>query len=201
MPRRPSHGQDDRPAEPSVEATPIGGLGIGAVARMTGVDEHTLRIWERRYGFPKPERSSGGTRLYRLDDVRKLRLINQALSRGHRPGEVVAKDVPSLEALLLAGLPSPPSAAEDPAAHAREQILTALRRGDVDGIRAALRRLAMMLGPRRFVVDVAHPLAIQVGELWASGQAEIHQEHLLSDCLSTQLRLLRSLFEEVRGPV
>ncbi len=201
MPRKPSESQDDPAADGPVEPLPLGGLGIGAVARMTGVDEHTLRIWERRYGFPKPERSSGGARLYRIEDVRKLRLITQALSRGHRPGEVVAKDVQSLEALLLAGLPELAPVSEDPAAREREQILSALRREDVDGVRSGLRRLAMMLGPRRFVVDVAHPLAIQVGELWASGQIEIHQEHLLSDCLSTQLRLLRSLFEETRGPV
>ncbi|MES1207961.1 MAG: cobalamin-dependent protein, partial [Pseudomonadota bacterium] len=118
-----------------------------------------------------------------------------------RPGEVVAKDAQALEALLLAGLPDPAPVSEDPAAREREQILAALRREDVEGVRSGLRRLAMMLGPRRFVVDVAHPLAIEVGELWATGQVEIHQEHLLSDCLSTQLRLLRSLFEETRGPV
>jgi len=103
--------------------------------------------------------------------------------------------------LLSAGLPDRMSPVEAPAARERERILAALRREDVDAVRAQLRELAMMLGPRRFVVDVAHPLAIRVGELWAEGQVEIHQEHLLSDCLSTQLRLLRSLLDERRGPV
>jgi len=140
-------------------------------------------------------------RLYGADDVRRLRLISRALSRGHRPGEVVAKDAEALEALLGAGLTEPEAAVADPAASEREQILVALRREDVDGVQGGLRRLAMMLGPRRFVIDVARPLAIRVGELWASGDLEIHQEHLLSDCLSTQLRLLRSFFEETRGPI
>jgi DNA-binding transcriptional MerR regulator len=201
MPRKASQAKDQPPGDQTVASLPIGGFGIGAVARMTGVDEHTLRIWERRYGFPRPDRSSGGARLYSAGEVRKLRLVNQALARGHRPGEVVAKNVRALEALLLAGLPAPAAVVEDPAARDRTQILTALRREDVDGIRDGLRRLAMMLGPRRFVVEVAHPLAVRVGELWAAGEVEIHQEHLLSDCLSTQLRLLRSLLEGARGPV
>ena len=75
------------------------GFGIGAVSQMTGIDEHTLRIWERRYGFPRPERSSGGTRQYTNADVYRLRLIRQALARGHRPREVVGKDVLAMEAL------------------------------------------------------------------------------------------------------
>lgn len=178
------------------------GSGIGAVARMTGVDEHTLRIWERRYGFPRPQRSPGGTRLYSAGDIRKLRLINQALERGHRPGEVVAQDVQALEALLLSSRPDAGSDVEnDPAGRAADEILAALQREDVEAVRAALRRLAMMLGPRRFVINLAQPLAVRVGDLWAKGQLQIHQEHLLSDCLSTQLRLFRSLFEETGGPI
>ena len=31
---------------------------IGAVERDTGIGRDTLRIWERRYGFPVPERKN-----------------------------------------------------------------------------------------------------------------------------------------------
>jgi DNA-binding transcriptional MerR regulator len=186
---------------PPVPASPVGSLGIAAVARITGVSEHTLRMWERRYGFPLPERASGGARLYSTEDVRKLRLIQQALERGHRPGEVVGQNVPALEALLPAGLAGPRAVVEDPLAREREQILDALRRQDVRGIREGLRRLSLMVLPRRFVVEVAHPLAVRVGELWATGEIEVHQEHLFTDCLSTQLRIVRSLLDEGRGPI
>jgi DNA-binding transcriptional MerR regulator len=190
----------DAPPEPPGDRTPVAGFGIGAVSRMTGVDEHTLRIWERRYGFPRPERSAGGTRLYKAEDVRKLRLIGQLLAQGHRPGEVVAHDAEALEALLRVG-ELPPPAGGDLAAREREEILLALRREDVEGLRAGLRRLAVLLGPRRFVVDLARPLAARVGELWEAGDLQVHQEHLFSDCLSTQLRLMRSLFDDARGPI
>src|SRR5437764_821598 len=36
------------------------GLGIGEVVERTGVAEATLRMWERRYGFPVPARRTRG---------------------------------------------------------------------------------------------------------------------------------------------
>jgi DNA-binding transcriptional MerR regulator/methylmalonyl-CoA mutase cobalamin-binding subunit len=183
--------------EPSLmpPSTPAG-LGIRAVAQMTGVDEHTLRIWERRYGFPHPMRTEGGTRLYSPADVHKLKLVQRALERGHRPSEVVARDAASLEALLQVGGKEPPAVSPD-----LQPLIEALRREEVDVLRAGLRQLAFLLGPRRFVVDVAQPLALRVGELWEAGELEVHHEHLMSDCLSTQLRVLRSFFDDSRGPV
>lgn len=40
---------------------------------MLGVSPHTLRGWERRYGFPRPQRSSGGHRHYTLEEIEALR--------------------------------------------------------------------------------------------------------------------------------
>jgi DNA-binding transcriptional MerR regulator len=41
---------------------------------MLGVSPNTLRSWERRYGFPSPQRSPGGHRQYALAEVEALRL-------------------------------------------------------------------------------------------------------------------------------
>ena len=35
---------------------------LGAVVRLTGLGEHTIRAWERRYGAVSHERTPGGTR-------------------------------------------------------------------------------------------------------------------------------------------
>src|SRR5690242_6382061 len=75
-------------------------LSIGAVARATGLSPDTLRVWQRRYGFPVPQRRPSGHRLYSVADVRRLRRISEALSRGHRPGQVVPLPEPRLESLL-----------------------------------------------------------------------------------------------------
>lgn len=43
-----------------------------AAARILGISTNTLRSWERRYGFPRPRRSSGGHRRYALDEIQVL---------------------------------------------------------------------------------------------------------------------------------
>jgi DNA-binding transcriptional MerR regulator len=42
---------------------------VSAVARMIGVPVATIRTWEDRYGLVIPDRSAGGHRLYRRDQV------------------------------------------------------------------------------------------------------------------------------------
>lgn len=39
-------------------------LSIGDLVARTGVSEPTLRVWERRYGFPEPQRTDSGHRRY-----------------------------------------------------------------------------------------------------------------------------------------
>ena len=51
------------------------GYGIGAVARLTGLSDHTIRVWERRYGAVVAARSASGRRVYVAEDVEKLRLL------------------------------------------------------------------------------------------------------------------------------
>jgi methanogenic corrinoid protein MtbC1 len=77
--------------------------------------------------------------------------------------------------------------------------MEALVRDDVAAMREVLQRAAVLLGPRAFVTDLAHPLALRVGEAWERGDLEIRHEHLMSDALSTQLRVLRSAHEPSSG--
>jgi DICT domain-containing protein len=48
------------------------GLTIGELARRTGVGVSTLRAWERRHGFPIPERLPSGHRRYAEGDVESV---------------------------------------------------------------------------------------------------------------------------------
>ena len=45
---------------------------IAAVERDTGLSKDVLRMWERRYGFPTPERDGNGDRLYSAEQVERL---------------------------------------------------------------------------------------------------------------------------------
>ena len=56
--------------------------GIGAVARLTGLTDHTIRVWERRYSAVVAARAANGRRQYTEVDVQKLALLKQLTDRG-----------------------------------------------------------------------------------------------------------------------
>jgi DICT domain-containing protein len=57
------------------------GLSIKDVAERSGLAAGTIRMWEQRYGFPEPSRTSSGYRVYSEDDVDALR---RAVAYRHR---------------------------------------------------------------------------------------------------------------------
>src|SRR3954469_2066717 len=103
------------------------GVPIASVEQSTGIARATLRIWERRYGFPQPGRDARGERSYPDEQVRKLRLIADLMSQGQRPGRLVQLTLPQLAALT--------SPASEPGKEQREPtiddpVVAALRRHD-----------------------------------------------------------------------
>src|ERR1700712_4877125 len=76
------------------------GYSIRVASRLTGVSSDTLRMWERRYGFPKPVRNASQVRVYTDADVERLVLISRPLKAGFRSGEVIHREADELRALL-----------------------------------------------------------------------------------------------------
>lgn len=51
----------------------MSGIRTNAAAELLGVSPNTLRSWERRFGYPKPRRTTGGHRQYDLVELEALR--------------------------------------------------------------------------------------------------------------------------------
>ena len=56
---------------------------MGDVVERTGVAEGTLRMWERRYGFPTPARLVSGHRRYSDRDVELIRKVAAQRAAGY----------------------------------------------------------------------------------------------------------------------
>ncbi len=174
----------------------IGAHSIRVAGYLSGIPVETLRIWERRYGFPKPVRQDTGRRLYSDEDVRRLQSVARAVQAGFRPGEVIGKSPEALARLVQANHDTvAPAAVPGPLLSDSAGLIRALVSGDVEGLQRQLRQRAEALGAKAFVTELAQPLAVKLGSLWAEGELAIHQEHLGSECLSTQLRILLAQFQ------
>jgi MerR family transcriptional regulator, light-induced transcriptional regulator len=164
-------------------------LSIAAVERDTGLSKDTLRVWERRYGFPSPQRDPVGERAYLLVDVEKLRVIKRLLDAGHRPGRIVSLPVAELQVLADQTVDQPLRNVESALGSEDLRLQMALIRGhDPLGLRAALNLMLARFGVARFVNEVVGPLNAAVGDAWIRGQMEIFEEHMYTEVLQSVLR-------------
>ena len=176
------------------------GYSIRVASRLTGVSSDTLRMWERRYGFPKPVRNESQVRVYTDADIERLVLVSRALKAGFRSGEVIHRDTSELRKLLVDTTRSDPE--EDLHTPSIDSLMARLMADDPQGLREELRKSVALLGAKQFLTDVAAPLVEQVGTAWAAGRIAVRHEHLVSEVLSSKLRLLLSAYEDrSSGPV
>lgn len=163
---------------------------IAGVERETGLSKDTLRVWERRYGFPLPARDRRGERVYPLEQVQKLRVISRLLDRGLRPGRLMSVPLPELIERFKARAPDSPAAAEAGVASSpmMAEVLQLLKGYDEAGLRAHLSRVLVRLGLQRFATDFAAPLNELVGEAWSSGEIAVSHEHLYTEQMQYLLR-------------
>ena len=110
---------------------------IAEIERDTGLGKDTLRIWERRYGFPTPLRDARGDRMYDQPQLQRLIRIKQLLDSGHRPGKVVPLSLPVLEAMLQA---SCAPADQSDASADLDDWLNLLEQGQPAQLRSALQQ-------------------------------------------------------------
>lgn len=104
----PDHSDESPIADLTPEAVPTD-LTIGEVAEQTGLSESVLRIWEQRYGWPKPRRLANGYRVYAIELVPLLQAIREELAHGKTIGDLLRD--PKWSASMEAGrLPEVPSA-------------------------------------------------------------------------------------------
>jgi DNA-binding transcriptional MerR regulator/methylmalonyl-CoA mutase cobalamin-binding subunit len=159
---------------------------ISDVERDIGVAKETLRVWERRYGFPQPQRDANGERVYPPDQVHRLSLVKRLIDQGYRPGKIM-----TLGAEELSELGTKPGAAattrglDDPEIRACIDLVRAHKMSE---LRQRLSQSMLLMGLQRCVTELIAPLTTAVGAAWARGEVAVFEEHLYSEMLQGVMR-------------
>ena len=186
-------------------------LTIGALSTATGIPVDTIRTWERRYGYPLPERKPSGHRVYPLSTVPRLRRVAQAIARGHRAAEVLPATESALE-VLLASLPPAITEPAIPGEFGRasgmlmpadtSEVLQWIRAFDADRLKRWFQTDWARLGPLQFLEYRAAAFLRAVGDAWEEKELEVRHEHFASAVLGDFLRSVRQpLDERASGPI
>jgi MerR family transcriptional regulator, light-induced transcriptional regulator len=167
---------------------------IGVVERETGIGKDTLRVWERRYGFPVPVRDQNEERLYPGGQVDQLRLIKRLLDIGMRPVKVVGLSMLELNALLTEA-PKSESGYSDELL----EFVELIKAHQVAELKFALNLALMRQGMPDFLSKTIDPLNNLVGEAWLRGEILVFEEHLYSEQINSVLRTAISTIRNMGG--
>lgn len=176
------------------------------VAQETGIKPDTLRAWERRYGLPDPDRTSGGHRLYSQRDIE---IIKWLMAR-QEEGLSISRAVELWRNLKAEGREPLRSMEYQPAEIQRTELpsdgtLAQLREAwisaclDFDEPQAErVLTQAFALYPQETVcIEILQKGMSQTGELWHSGDITVQQEHFTS---ALTIRRLNVLVEAAPAP-
>lgn len=164
---------------------------IQLASKLSGLSQHVIRIWERRYSALSPSRTDTNRRMYCDEAVKRLKLLKILTENGHRIGGVARLGTTDLEELArsVQVIPADPTTSvpaadlikqnqpEEPE-HYIEASIAASKRYDCEGLRRVLLQARLQLGQRGMLHQVVCPLVVQLGSKWQQGGLRPSHEHI-----------------------
>ena len=179
---------------------------IRIVARQTGLNQHRIRVWERRYRVVVPKRTDTNRRLYSEADISRLQLLRRAVALGHTISQVAGMSSEKLMRLINQNSNrnrqvEPDGERISDAAYFCELSLASVVKMDMDGLESALSRAAVNLTRLELIVNLIVPLCQKMGEMWKNGDMKIVNEHLATPVIRAFLwDVLRSTHVAALAP-
>ena len=182
------------------ERSPIYNLKV--VVSETGVKPETLRAWERRYGFPKPQRTPGGHRLYTFRDIRTIIW----LSERQKEGMSISRAVELWNSLEQSGqdpLHADSLSQSFPASDLTslellcQEWINACMNFDEQGGEKILTQAFSIAPPELVCVEVLQKGLAEIGQRWFKGDVTVQQEHFAT---SQGIERLHTLINAAPSP-
>lgn len=147
---------------------------IRQASELTGVAEHTLRAWERRYGAVVPTRTPGGYRMYDESAITQIRAMKSLVDAGIPPREA------ALETLGRAGETRSGS-------EATQRLVEAAARLDPTSVGRIIDEQFGLRSYEAAVDDWLMPSLVRIGSAWADGRISVAGEHLVANIVMRRL--------------
>lgn len=158
---------------------------IKMVSKETGLTPATLRAWERRYGIPRPVRSSGGQRLYSENDILLLKWLTARKKEGMNISRAISvwKSRENQSASETDVSSGPAMSSEE-----NEEILERLYKVwsraclafNEEEANFAINKALEIATPELVCTKVIQKGLAAIGKGWYAGKVSVQQEHFAS---------------------
>lgn len=151
---------------------------IKDIENLSGIKAHTIRIWEQRYSFLKPQRSDTNIRYYTNEDLKTILNISLLNKYGFKVSHI---DKMSPEKIAENVLSLSDSGAKDHLTVNR--LLECMVDYRVEDFESILNESLVTFGMEKMVVKIIFPFLEKVGSLWVTNHVNPAQEHLVSNVI------------------
>jgi DNA-binding transcriptional MerR regulator len=182
------------------------GFSIQFVSKITGINPHTIRAWEKRYNAVSPQRDVNGRRLYQQQHIDKLSLLHELSSLGNPISDLAGLTLEELQNLYKNFFGDSKTVKREVKTSAidfnsmLQNLVMALRLFKLDVISYELEKIKQDCSLREFALNLVAPILQEVGAMCDTGQITIAQEHALSAILKFHIgNILFNYAEDVKN--
>lgn len=155
---------------------------IKELESLSGVKAHTIRVWEQRYDFLKPQRTCTNIRYYCNDELRTLlnvALLNKYGNKISHINRMTSKEI--AEKVL--------SLDEENAVRERivNELVQEMAGLNIFEFEKTLNKHISAKGIEKTIIQVVFPFLEKTGILWQTGNINPAQEHLVTNIIRQKL--------------
>jgi len=155
---------------------------IKDLENLSGIKAHTIRIWEQRYNFLKPERSDTNIRYYSNVELKKVLNIALLNKYGYKISHIDKMGDKELNEKIL-------SLTQLPALQERivNDLIQCMIDLNIEKFEKILDDHIKFRGIEETIVQIIFPFMEKIGILWITNHINPAQEHLVSNIIRQKL--------------
>lgn len=155
---------------------------IKDLENLSGIKAHTIRIWEQRYSFIKPERTGTNIRYYSNDELKKILNIALLNKYGYKISHINKMNEGEIKEKIL-------SLNQMEAQQERiiNELIQSMVDIDMEKLESILDKFIVARGIERAITQIIFPFLEKIGILWLTNHINPAQEHLVSNIIRQKL--------------
>lgn len=155
---------------------------IKDLENLSGIKAHTIRIWEQRYQFLKPDRTDTNIRHYSNEELKKLLNIALLNKYGYKISHIDRMGEAEVKEKLL-------SLTHTQAQQERllNDLVQCMIDMDTDKLEHILDNYILARGIERTITQIIFPYMERIGVLWLTNHINPAQEHIVTNIIRQKL--------------
>ncbi|QEC68010.1 MerR family transcriptional regulator [Panacibacter ginsenosidivorans] len=155
---------------------------IKDLENLSGIKAHTIRIWEQRYSFLKPQRTDTNIRYYSSHELKTVLNISLLNKYGYKISHIDRMSEAEMKEKILSL-----SQAQAQQERIINELIQHMVDLDLDAFEMLLDNFILARGIEKTITFIIFPFLERIGILWVTNHINPAQEHLVTNIIRQKL--------------